>query len=93
MRIRLLKSSDIPQASAIVGLNYSRKYQRLCALELGGMFSNAPVRPVYFVAEENERIVGLIGMTLSWMDYNVYQIFWVNVMPSKQGQGIGRRLV
>lgn len=29
----------------------------------------------------------------SWMDYNIYQIFWVNVVPERQRQGIGKMLV
>ena len=93
MKIRLLKKADIRQASAIVGKNYSKKWQKTSAAELASMFSNAAVRPVYYVAEEGNTIIGLIGFTQSWMDYNIYQIFWVNVDPARQKQGIGKILV
>jgi len=29
----------------------------------------------------------------SWMDYNIYNIFWVNVSPIHQGKGIGTALI
>jgi ribosomal protein S18 acetylase RimI-like enzyme len=91
--IRLLKKSEIKTAAAIVGVNYSKKYELSCAKELRDMFGKAAIKPVYFVATEKGKIVGFAAFIQSWMDYSIYQIFWVNVLPEKQGQGIGKKLV
>jgi ribosomal protein S18 acetylase RimI-like enzyme len=56
------------------------------------MFTKGPVRPVYFVAEEEGKVLGLAGYVQSWMDWDVYEIFWVNVLPGRQRQGIGKEL-
>ena len=93
MKVRLLKKSDINAAGAIVGSNYSKAWQKKSMLEMKSMFSNAAIRPVYYVAEDRGKIVGFIGFTQSWMDYNVYEIFWVNVLPDRQREGIGKKLV
>lgn len=93
MKLRLLQKKDIKSASEIVGKNYSKKWQRTSALELSSMFSNSAIKPEYWVMEDKGEIIGFAGYTQSWMDYNVYQIFWVNVSPENQKQGIGKKLV
>ena len=94
MRIRLLQKKDIKDAAAIVGKNYSKKWEKTSTAEIASMFSkDAAIRPKYYVAEEKGAIIGFAGYTQSWMDYNVYQIFWVNVLPEWQGKGIGKKLV
>lgn len=92
MDIRLLTENDIPRAAAIVGINYTPEWEANATDELHGMFSNAPIRPLYYVAEEAGKIIGFAGFIQSWMDYAVYEIFWVNVLPEKQGQGIGNKI-
>jgi N-acetylglutamate synthase-like GNAT family acetyltransferase len=93
MKIRLLKEKDIKNAARIVGINYSKKYERSATLELKAMFGSSPSKPKYYVAEANDKIVGFAGFIQSWMDYNIYQIFWVNVLPKEQGKNIGKDLV
>jgi ribosomal protein S18 acetylase RimI-like enzyme len=93
MQIRLLKKSEIKSAAALVGKNYSKKYELSCTRELEDMFGKSAVKPVYFVAAEKDKIIGFAGFMQSWMDYNIYQIFWVNVLPEKQRLGIGKKLV
>lgn len=93
MKIRTIKPGDIEKASKIVGQNYSKKFERMSFMEMEAMFKNYVVRPQYVVAEEKGEIVGLAGYIQSWMDYNIYNIFWVNVSPAHQGNGIGSALV
>ncbi len=93
IKIRLLKKTDIKEAAKIVGKNYNKKWQITSSLEIKSMFSNSAIKPVYYVAEEKGKIIGFAGFIQSWMDYNIYQIFWVNVLPERQGQGIGRKIV
>ena len=80
-------------AAEIVARNYSKEYGRRPFFELKEMFGRGPIKPVYFAAEENKKVVGFAGFMQSWMDYNIYQIFWVNVLPEKQNQGIGKKLI
>lgn len=93
MKIRLLREKDIENAAKIVRLNYSRKYEKSATLELKEMFGNSVIKPKYFIAEDRGEILGFAGFIQSWMDYDVYQIFWVNVLPKQQGKGIGKSLV
>ena len=93
MTIRPLEKRDITQVGAIVRKNYSAKYERLAIPELREMFRTGPLKPRYVVAEEKGKIFGVAGYIQSWMNYNVFQIFWVNVTPERQRQGIGKKLI
>lgn len=93
MKIRLLRKGEVNGAASIVGKNYSREYELLARKELRDMFTKGGPRPVYFVAEEQGCVVGFAGYVQSWMDYNVYEVFWVNVAPEHKHRGIGTLLV
>ncbi len=93
MKIRLIKKNEIKKAVRIVVRNYGYKYESNATREIKEMFGAGVSRPVYYVAEEKSQILGFAGYTQSWMDYHIYEIFWVNVMPERQGQGIGRSLI
>lgn len=93
MKMRLLEKKDVKHCSAIVGKNYSRKWQILAESDLESVFSDSLIKPVYWIAEDGGRIVGFAGYIHAWMDYNIYQICWVNVLPEFQGKGIGKKLV
>lgn len=93
MKIRLLKKEEVKTAAKIVGVNYSKEYEKSSTLEIKDMFGKSAVKPVYYAAEEKGKIVGFAGFIQSWMDYNIYQIFWVNVLPSEQGRGVGKMIV
>lgn len=93
MKFRSLKKSDIPYAAKIIGENYSSAYQRSASKEMQAMFCSGVVKPYYLVAEEKKKIVGLGGYTQSWMDYDIYTLFWINVQKNSQSQGIGTKIV
>lgn len=93
MKIRQLKKSEINSAAHIIGINYSKTYERLAQTEMSAMFGKGPILPKYVVAEEKGKLIGVAGYIQSWMDYNIYQIFWVNVLPNYQRKGIGKQLV
>lgn len=93
MHLRPLEKDDIPAAARIVGMNYNAKYESLSHKELAAMFSNMAIKPKYVVADDEGDIVGFGGYTQSWMDYGVYEMFWVNVDPDYQKAGLGKRIV
>lgn len=93
MKIRQIKEREIDVASKIVGLNYSKEYEKRSKREIEAMFRDYAVKPKYLVAEHNGKIVGFAGYIQSWIDYHIYQIFWVNVLPKYQKKGIGTALV
>ena len=93
MKLRALKKTDIKAASQIIGKNYSKEYERKSFKELEAAFKNHAVKPQYIVAEEKGKIIGLAGYAESWMDYDIYTIFWVNVVADRQGEGIGMALI
>lgn len=93
IKISKLRFGDVKEAASIVRKNYSKQYEKLASNELKEMFSSSSNRPIYFVAKHNKEVVGFAGYIQSWMDYSIYEIFWVNVLPEKQKKGIGRMLV
>ncbi len=93
MRIAKLSRAEVVACSKIVGQNYTKEYQARVKRELGAMFSNKVSPPAYLVAKEKGKVLGFAGYIQSWMDYHVYQIFWVNVRPELQHRGIGIALV
>ncbi|HLA22917.1 MAG TPA: GNAT family N-acetyltransferase [Candidatus Nanoarchaeia archaeon] len=93
MKLRLLRKGDILSCSKIVGENYSKKYEKNSTKEMKEMFSKSLIKPRYIVAEKNYEILGFGGYTQSFMDYHVYQIFWINVKPNFQNKGIGTKIV
>jgi N-acetylglutamate synthase-like GNAT family acetyltransferase len=93
MKIRRIKRSEIDKVYQIVGKNYEKIYEKLCKKELESMFTSKVLPPEYIVAEDKGNILGFAGYSQSWIDYKIYQIFWVNVDPAFQNKGIGTKLV
>jgi ribosomal protein S18 acetylase RimI-like enzyme len=92
--IRKLRRDDIAAACAIVAKNYSPHYAALARRELEAMFTGSSVvRPTYFAVVEKGRLLGFAGYIVSWMDYSVGNVFWVNVDPAFQRRGIGKMLL
>jgi N-acetylglutamate synthase-like GNAT family acetyltransferase len=93
MKIRPLRRKDIASTTKIIGKNYSHFYGLKSSQEMGAMFDNMVIPPKYLVAEEGGEIIGCGGYIQSWMDYHVYNIFWINVDPTYQRKGIGTQIV
>lgn len=93
MLIRRLEKKDIPKAVEIIVENYTDEYFNQANSEIKAMFSNNPIKPEYYVAEDGGEIIGLSGYIQTWMDYDIYQLFWVNVTPKRQRSGVGKLLI
>ncbi len=93
VRIRRLEPNDVPAALHIVRANWSEATAQSAHVEFGQAFSSAVWRPIFYAAEEDGRVVGTAGYAVSWMQYGVYDITWVNVQTDRQRDGIGRMLV
>lgn len=93
MKIRSLKKKDALACSKIAARNYSREDQRMSYEEIMSQFSNSAIKPKFYVVEYKKEIVAFGGCVQTWADYDIYQIFWVNVSPDYQQQGIGKKLV
>ena len=93
MKIRMIKKREIEDAIKIIHQNYPEIDKEKPKKEIMEMFGKALIKPVYLVAEENKKILGIAGYIQSFQDYNIYEIFWVNVAKEKQGNGIGTKLV
>ncbi len=93
MQIRELQAHEVESAASLVGLNYDVDDEKQATKEMAAMFlEENPLKPIYFVAEEQKEIIWVIGVSLSRIDYDVYELFWLNVHPNRQGQGIGTKL-
>lgn len=93
MNLRLIKPSDIEALAGIVEANYTITDALLAKRELRAMFDQKVLPPRYVLAEEKARPLGFAGYSQTWMDYHIYNIFWVNVHPEHQGKGVGTALV
>ena len=94
MKVRPLQKKDISRAVAVILENHEREYAAQARQELEETFKmSAAIRPHYVVAEDRGCVAGIAGYMQSWMDYDIWLIFWVNVEPARQRQGIGKRLV
>ncbi len=95
MHLRPLQRNDVPHALQLIRKNYPGRpvYIRRARHELNAMFQKGVVVPRYLAAIEKEKLVGFGGVTGSWMDYDVFTLFWVNVEPHEQGKGVGTRMV
>jgi GNAT superfamily N-acetyltransferase len=93
MKFRLLEKNEVNSVLKIVGKNYSEKWALASKPEIFAMFNHKTLNPRYFVVEDNNIIIGFGGYCTSWMDYNLREIFWINVLPEFQKKGVGRFLV
>lgn len=90
---RRLQSEDIPCCLAIVRENWGIATAQSCHVELGQAFGEAVWKPIFYVAETGGQVVGVGGYCVSWMNYGIYDITWINVLAAMQRRGIGRLIV
>jgi ribosomal protein S18 acetylase RimI-like enzyme len=93
MKIRLLKKQEINNVIKIIEENYSKKWVKLYKTEVSEMFDNKKSKPKYFVVERDKTLIGFAGYCQSWMDYQIYEITWINILPRFQYKGIGTLLL
>lgn len=93
MKIKRAKPSDMNQILEIIKSNSPNYPINHAKKEIKEMFSDSLIKPVYFVAEENKKIVGVGGFSRSWSDMEITNIFWINVLPEFQGKGIGKKII
>jgi 5-methylcytosine-specific restriction endonuclease McrA len=94
MVIRELQKSDIRSCVAICDLNYDNKYHTQINKELHRMFDKTFfVKPTYYVAEKEGKVIAFAGYSPCGFDYNIYGLFWVNTHPEHRGSRIGYKVV
>lgn len=94
MVIRELRKSDIKACVAICDANYNGQYHSQINKELHRMFDKTFfVRPTYYVAEIDGKILAFAGFAPTGFDYNIYGLFWVNTHPEHLGGKIGLKVV
>ena len=94
MKFRYIKPKDLTICAKIAGMNFWQHFKNSAYKEIKETFSkNNTLCPRYLVVEEKWKIIWFAWFINSWMDYNIYEIFWVNIHPDYQGQWIGTKLV
>ncbi len=98
MKVRKLRKSEIDIVCKIVEENYppghdDEDLSKKCKAELEAMFVRSVIKPEYYVVEDKGEIIGFGGFFQSWMDYNVYEICWINIRPCYQLKEKGRFLI
>jgi len=92
MKIRKATKKDISQMIKIIRLN-NPQYPGDSSKEIKEMFSNSLFKPTYVVAEENKKVLAFNGYVSSWVDNNVYNLFWANTHPDYRNKGIQSKLI
>jgi L-amino acid N-acyltransferase YncA len=92
---RPLKKQDIASCLNMVARNYPNEKNAAdqARPELLAMFDSKVAQPFYIVAERDGELVGFGGYAQSWMEYRVYELFWVNIKLEEQGKGYGTKLI
>jgi GNAT superfamily N-acetyltransferase len=93
LTVELFRDEYRADCLRIVSENYDRTMALNLDRELSEMFSNSSFPPRFFVLKEDDEVIGLGCYTISWMDYGVYEISWINVDQQHQGRGLGTFLV
>jgi N-acetylglutamate synthase-like GNAT family acetyltransferase len=93
MKIRQMKSEDIPQILAIVAEAWSKETAQVALPDFVEMFSNSAWPPTYYVAIEDDLVVGMVGYRVSWILYGIYDLNYLAVRKDYQHRGIAVELM
>lgn len=93
MTVELFQEAYRAECLRIVAENYDPTMALNLDRELSDTFSNSSFPPRFFVLKQDDEVIGLGCYTVSWMDYGVYEISWINVDQRHQGKGLGTFLV
>lgn len=88
--LRQAYPEDLEQLTTILRANYEGETLNLGCIELGEYLRNPLVK---ILALGDPEIVGFVGYAQSYMDWDSYELFWLNVSPTAQGKGYGAVLV
>lgn len=97
--IRPLEKSDIEECIAMAIESFgeseypSDQYDTIEEEFSMGLKDEHWSRPNYFVCLFNNQIIGMIGYSQSWSDWDTFEFFWLSVRKEYKGMGIGRMLV
>lgn len=91
--IRPLRPTDIPACLRLAGEGWDRLTAQCAQPDLESMFSSAVWKPFFYVAEENDQVIGMAGYGNSWLSYGIYDLFWHVVSKEHRKRGIGSSLV
>lgn len=91
--IRAMQEPDIPPLARFVAQNYSPNFAEQFLTEARCAFMPFPFKPFFITAEANGVPIGCACYMSDWSSWGVFNLSWVQVAKSHQGQGIGRALV
>jgi ribosomal protein S18 acetylase RimI-like enzyme len=98
VKVRKLRKNEISLVCKIVRENYplggsEKLSEKKYRAEFKAMFAHSVIKPENYVVEKDGEIIGFAGFFQSWMDYNIYEICWVNIKPKYQHKGVGKFLI
>jgi GNAT superfamily N-acetyltransferase len=95
--IRQMVETDIPECVSMAIESFGDKYPAIQFNTIEQEFkisfsSDWWGRPKYFVYESDGIILGMAGYVLSWLDWDTFEFFWLNVRSGHGNKGIGKML-
>ena len=90
---RQAEASDVDALVAVVDDCFPGADLASARREMREAFSESLYRPVYWVALDKDKPVGMAGFVPSFLDFETYELFWVAVRPDWQSKGVGSRVV
>ena len=73
---------DSAEMASIVAANYDTAAAQLFKIDFADMFSNASIKPPFYVAEDAaEKILGFYALWSDTKDFGMQNLLWLNVMP------------
>lgn len=91
--IRAMAPIDLPAVLAVASDAFDRDHAQRAQSEFNEMFGGAALRPFFYVAEAQGRVIGIAGYGASWLAYGVYELFWIAVRRENRKQELGKKLV